>query len=373
MLGHVSGRSVPRAKLFGSVFRFIYMEVLRERNLGLVEEEVVKTQPNMSGLEKASVLLITLGAEISSAVLQQLTPDEIERLAAEILRLKKIDPKTRRRVLDDCRKTILESPEFGGMEYAQTVLSQVFGETKAREVLGKLAAGGGVGTLRWIRSISPRQLVHAIRNERPQVVALVIGHLPPEQAAEVLSALPEDIQGQVVLRLTTMQPTDPEVIRYLNQTLHLRLASSDNAAMTEVGGNDAVVQILNAIDRSSEKKILDYLTGVDEDVANSIKEQMFVFEDLLNLDDRAIQAVLREVPQEDLRLALKGASPEDRDVFFRNMSQRAAETLKEDLEATGPVRLRDVEAAQGRIVIVARQLDEAGEISLRESNEEVVV
>jgi len=339
----------------------------------LAEEEVIRPQSTMSGLEKASVLLITLGAEVSSAILQQLTPDEIERLAAEILRLKKIDPKTRRRVLDDCRKTIIESPEFGGIEYAQTVLSQVFGEVKAREVLGKLAAGGGVGTLRWIRSVSPRQLVQAIRNERPQVVALVIGHLPSDQAAVVLAALPEDVQGQVVLRLTTMQPTDPEVIRYLNQTLHLRLASSDSAAMTEVGGNDAVVQILSNIDRSSEKKILDYLSGVDEAVANSIKEQMFVFEDLLKLDNRAIQAILRDVPQEDLRLALKSGSEEDREVFFRNMSQRAAETLKEDLESTGPVRLRDVEAAQGRIVTVARQLDEAGEISLRETNEELVV
>ena len=170
-----------------------------------------------------------------------------------------------------------------------------------------------------------------------------------------------------------MQPTDSEIVKNIAEVLVQRLSSSENSAFTEVGGNDSVVRILNSAGRSTEKTILDYLAKVDENVANAIKERMFVFEDILSLDDRAIQIILRDVPQDDLRLALKGAQDNVKDIFFRNMSQRAADTLKEDLEASGPVKVRDVEAAQSRIVTVARQLDEAGEISIRNTGDDMVV
>ena len=170
-----------------------------------------------------------------------------------------------------------------------------------------------------------------------------------------------------------MQPTDPEVVNNIAEVLLQQLSSTESAAFMDVGGNDSVVQILNNVGRTTEKKILEYLTQVDENIANQIKEKMFVFEDILPLDDRSIQIILRDVPQDDLRLALKGLADNVKDVFFRNMSQRAAETLKEDLEASGPVKLRDVEAAQSRIVNIARQLDEAGEISIRSSGEDVIV
>jgi len=252
------------------------------------------------------------------------------------------------------------------------ILEQVVGGVKAKELLTRLTTGGGAGAFRWLRAVRPSQLAQCIRGERPQVVALVVGHLPPEQAAQVLATLPEQLQGEVALRLTTMQPTDPEVVKRVDDILLQRLASTDSAALTEVGGNDIVVQILNNIDRTTEKKILEYLTETDPSIANAIKEKMFVFEDILSLDDRSIQIILREVPQEDLRLALKGSSENVKDLFFRNMSQRASETLREDLESSGPVRLRDVEAAQGRIANIARRLEEAGEISLRDSGEDLV-
>lgn len=336
------------------------------------ELDLQETLGGLSGVAKASVLLISLGAEASSDVLQHLTPDEVERLTAEIVRRKKVPPETRQKVIEECRKALADGSIAGGEEYARRILGQVFGESKAKELLNRLLSGG-MSAARALRTVPPRHLAQALKSERPQIVALVLAHLPPEQGAHVLSALPEHLQGEVALRLTTMLPTDPEIVQSVEEVLLQQLSSSDNAAFTEVGGNESIIEILNNVGRTTEKKILDYLAQVDEQVANQIKEKMFTFDDILSLDDRSIQIILRDVPQDDLRLALKGVPENVKEVFFRNMSQRAAETLKEDLEATGPVRLRDVEAAQGRIVSIARQLDEAGEISLRSSGDDMIV
>ncbi|MFQ3548565.1 MAG: flagellar motor switch protein FliG, partial [Armatimonadota bacterium] len=280
--------------------------------------------------------------------------------------------KTREKVLEECRRELREQVNLGGLDYARSILENVLGPAKTQELLGKLTSSGA-GNFRWLRSVNPNQLATVLRGEKPQVVALVLGHLPPEIAAMVISSLPEKLAGEVALRLTTMQPTDPEVVKHLDKVLLSQLSLGDNASLTEVGGTKSVVEILNLVDRSTEKKILDHLAEVDEKIANEIKEMMFVFEDILGLDDRSIQTILRDVPQEDLRLALKGVSNEIREVFFRNMSQRAAESLKEDLEVSGPVRLKDVESAQSRISNIARALDEKGEISIRGRSDDVVV
>lgn len=331
----------------------------------------------LSGLAKASILLISLGAGTSSTVLQQLNPDEIERLTAEIVRQKRVRPEMRKRVIDECRQVLTEDAVHGGLDYAKEVLQGIFGETKAVEMLERAAMGGGGGSGlsagRVFRAIPTRQLAQALKNERAQVVALVLGHLPPDNAAQVLSALPEQLQGDAALRLVNMQPTDPEVVRHVADQLLQQLSGSDSAALSEVGGNESVVRILNSVGRSTEKRVMEYLSSVDEDAATAIKDRMFTFDDVISLDDRSIQTILRDVPQDDLRLALKGAPGNVKETLYRNMSQRAAETLKEDLEASGPVKLKDVEAAQSRIVAIARSLDEAGEISLRGSGEELVV
>jgi flagellar motor switch protein FliG len=336
------------------------------------ELDLQEALSGLSGVAKASVLLISLGEEASSDVLQHLTPDEVERLTAEIVRRKKVPPEIRQKVIEECRKALADGSIIGGEEYARRILGHVFGENKAKELLNRLL-NGGMDAARALRTVPPRHLAQALKFERPQIVALVLAHLPPDQAAHVLSVLPEHLQGEVALRLTTMLPTDPEIVQSVEEVLLQQLSSSENAAFTEVGGNESIIEILNNVGRTTEKKILDYLAQVDEQVANQIKEKMFTFDDILSLDDRSIQIILRDVPQEDLRLALKGVPENVKEVFFRNMSQRAAETLKEDLEATGPVRLRDVEAAQSRIVSIARQLDEAGEISLRSSGEDMIV
>jgi flagellar motor switch protein FliG len=339
----------------------------------LAENETKQPAINLTGTEKASVLLVSLGPEKSSSVLQQLTSDEIERLTAEIVLMKRIDSSLRTQVLDECKKSLADGAILGGTDYARVILEQVVGDAKAKELLSRLTSGSGVGSFRWLRAVSPQQLAQCIRSERPQVMALVLGHLHPEQAAHVLSALPEQAQGEVALRLTMMQPTDPEIVRSIDEILTQRLSTSDNAAFAEVGGSDAVVSILNNVDRGTEKKIMEYLSETASETADEIKEMMFVFEDILNLDDRSIQIILRDVPQDDLRLALKGSSENVKDVFFRNMSQRAVETLKEDMDSSGPVRLRDVEAAQGRISNIARSLDEAGEINIRDTGDDVVM
>lgn len=337
------------------------------------EQESARQNWTLSGPEKASALVIALGAELSSSIMQHLTPDEIERLTAEVMQLKRLDPAMRAQVLDECRRKLEESSPMGGADFARKVLEQVVGEGKAKELVNRLGSGNSAGAFRWLRSVPTRQIAQVIAEEKPQVVALVLGHLPPELAAQVIAALPEQVQGEVALRLTTMQPTDPSVVKSVADILLQRLSMTENATFTEVGGNKIVVQILNNVDRSTEKKILEYLTEADENIANQIKESMFVFEDILNLDDRWIQVILRDVPQDDLRLALKGIPEQMREVFFRNMSQRATETLKEDLESSSPVRLRDAEAAQTRIANIARQLDEAGEITIRDSGDEVMV
>ena len=318
------------------------------------------------------MLLIALGSELSANVMQQLTPDEIERLASGIVVTRRVDSEQRQKVLDECIRSLSEDDAGGGADYAAKLLEQAVGGIKAKEVLGRLTPRGGLDALNWLKDVSALQLASCVGNERPQLVALVVAYLPPEQAAQLLSALPETLRGEVALRLTTMQPTDPEVVKHLSQVLRQRLSTFDSATLTEVGGSESIARILSNVDRTTEKTIMEYLTENDKDVAEKIKENMFVFEDILSLDDRAVQTIVRDTPQEDLRLALKGSPPEARDVFYRNMSQRAADTLKEDLETGGPVKKRDVEGAQGRIAGIARQLDEAGEISIRGTDEEMV-
>jgi len=285
------------------------------------------------------VLLIALGPEAAANVMQQLTPDEIERLTSQIVNLNRVGPQVRENVLSESTKSLAERAMAGGEDFARTLLEQA---------------------------------ALCIKDERPQVVALVIAYLQPDHAAQVLSALPEQLQGEVALRLTKMQPTDSEFIRHIDTILRERVYGEGGEASVQLGGSESAAKILSNTDRTTEKKIMEYLAQTDETIANRIKENMFVFEDILELDDRAVQTILRDVPQEDLRLALKGLEQDQREVFYRNMSQRAADTLKEDLEASGPVKRRDVEAAQTRIANIARQLDEAGEISLRETEEDMV-
>lgn len=324
----------------------------------------------LTGVEKASLLLIALGSDTASRVLQHLAPDEVQRLCAQIAKQEKVDQGLQEQVLVEFARGQDVASIMGGMGYAQELLEQSVGPIKAKELLEEIAVGSGGRPFDWLVGSKTPRLANCLQNERPQVIALVLAHLPADQAADVMSQLPEDVQGRVAYRLTAMQPVPREIVRAVEEAVRVKLAKEGTGDLREVGGLQALVTILNNADRPTESKILEYLEQTEASIAESVREMLFVFEDIVNLDDRALQVVIREVEQEDMRLSLKGASDEMKEVFFKNMSERAAEAMKEDLEMMGPVKVRDVEAARRRMLAVIRRLEEAGEITLRQDEEE---
>ena len=325
----------------------------------------------LTGVERASLLLITLGSKTASNVMQHLTPEEATKLASQIAKQKKVDPVLQEQVVQEYIQS-RDADGVGGLGYAQELLEQALGPAKAKEVMSDITAGSGGRPFDWLKGMSASRVATSLLNERPQVISLVLAHLPGDRAAEVISQLPDSVQGKVAYRLTSMQPVAPEMVKAVEEVLRAKISKDATGDLKNVGGLQSLVAILNNADRTTEGKIMKYLEGTESAIAESVKSMMFVFEDTIKLDDRAIQIIIRELEQEDLRLSLKGAMQEIKDLFFRNMSERAAETLREDLEMMGPVRRKDVEAAQRRVVAVIRRLDEAGEISLREEDEEVV-
>jgi flagellar motor switch protein FliG len=333
-------------------------------------QEASATQ--ISGIEKASLLLISLGSKAAGSVLQHLSSDEVQTLCAQIARQQKVDPLLQTQVLQDFTRS-RDVSCVGGLDYAQELLEQALGPAKAKSLMDQIAIGSGGRPFDWLKGSSTSRLASCLQHERPQVIALVLAHLTAAQAAEALALLPEEIQGAVAHRLTAMQPVAPDVVTYIEDILKSKLVRDGATGdLKSVGGLQSLVMILNNADRPTEGKIMQYLEQAESDIAESVKQMMFVFEDILTLDDRAVQAIICDLEQDDLRLSMKGASDEIKEMFFRNMSERAAEALKEDLEMLGPVKRRDVEAAQRRVVAVVRKLDETGEISLRPDSEEVI-
>lgn len=330
----------------------------------------------LSGLQKAAILLISLGSEVSARVFQHLTEEEIEQLTLEIASMRKVDPELKEAVLAEFQEMARAQAyiEQGGILYAKQVLEQALGEEKALRILNRLTANLQVRPFDTIRKADPGQVFNFIQNEHPQTIALVLSYLQPEQAAVILSALPPTLQADIARRIALMDRASPEVISQVEHILEQKLAANVSQDYLSAGGIEAIVAILNRVDRTTERTILDTLEVEDPDLAEEIRKRMFVFEDIVTLDDRSIQRVIREVDQRDLQLALKVASEEVREAIFRNMSKRMAETFREELEYMGPVRLRDVEEAQSRIVAVIRRLEEAGEVIIsRGGGDEIIV
>lgn len=327
----------------------------------------------LSGIEKASLLLITLGTKTASDVLRHMSPDEVQRLASQIATNKTADPDLQDIVMEEFATFVKSGAGMGGLDYVKELLEQSLGPMKAKEILNDIASGSGGRPFDWIKQSSIPQLTGALRNERPQVIALILAHLPANQAADTMAQLPPEIQGDVAYRLTSMRPVAPENVRAVDDILREKLSKERRGTLRSVGGLQSLVTILNNADRSTEAKILEYLEQTEADIAESVRQLMFVFEDLVKLDDRMMQIIIRDLEQEDLKMSMKGASPEIKETFFRNMSERAVEVLKEDLEMMGPVKMKDVEAARRRVVAVVHRLDEIGEISIRPDEEEVVL
>ncbi|QNO16416.1 flagellar motor switch protein FliG [Alkalicella caledoniensis] len=319
---------------------------------------------SISGKKKAAVLLISLGPEISAEVFKHLSDDEIEQLTLEIANARKISNDEREHILEEFQELCV-AQEFitqGGIDYAKDVLERALGNQKALDIIGRLTASLQVKPFDFVRKADPQQLLNYLANEHPQTIALVLSFLQPEQSGIILSGLAPEIQSEIVKRIAVMDRTSPEIIREVEGVLEQKLSSLSNQDYTSAGGIDVIVDIINRVDRSTEKTIFENLEVDDPELAEDIRRKMFVFEDVISLDDRSIQKVIKEVNNQELSLSLKVASEEVSNKIFKNMSKRQAELIQEEMEFMGPVRLRDIEEAQQKIVNLIRRLEDTGEI-----------
>ncbi len=321
--------------------------------------------------------MVTLGAEASAELMKHLDPELLEELTFEIASLGSVPPELKRQVLEEFYEMAQAKDyiSFGGVDYARETLNKAVGADKAREILTKLENAIKETPFEFVRKADPGQVLSFIQDEHPQTISLVLAHLTPSVAAMVLAALPDELQTDIVYRLSNMEQTAPDIIRDVEMVLERKLASVIRPEMTKVGGVKNVAELLNRVDRTTEKNILSKLAERDPELANEVRSLMFVFDDIVMVTDAGIQRTLKEIENKDLALALKAANEDVKNKVFSNMSNRAAEMIKEDMEYMGPVRLRDVEAAQMRIVEVIRRLEDAGEIVIlgRGDEDEVIV
>ena len=334
------------------------------------------SEDKISGLQKAAILLISLGPEKSAMIFKHLKEDEIEELTLEIANTRSVTPQIKETVINEFYEVCLAQQYIaeGGIGYAKELLEKALGSDKANDVLNKLTASIQVKPFEFVRKTDASQLLSFIQDEHPQTIALILSYLGPNQCAAILSALPPEAQADVAKRIAIMDRTSPDVIHDVEKILESKLANLVNQDYTIIGGVDHVVEILNNVDRGTEKHIMETLEIEDPELADEIRKKMFVFEDILLLDDRAIQRVLRDVDNNDLSVALKGSNEEVQNAIFNNMSKRLAVMIKEDMDFMGPVRMKDVEEAQQKIVNTIRKLEDSGEIVIsRGGGDDIVV
>jgi len=322
------------------------------------------TALKLTGLQKAAILLISMGREASSKVFNHLSEEEIEQLTLAIANIQKVDAKEKQEVLHEFHDMCIAQDYLavGGIGYAQDVLESAVGKERAKQIILRLTSQLQIKPFDFARRVDPVQIYHFLQNEHPQTIALVLAHLEPQQASTILSSLPEQLQSDVARRIALLEQASPEVIKEVETILEEKLASTIQQDYSVVGGIESIVSILNGVDRGTEKGILAQLEGDHKDLVEEIKKRMFVFEDIIGLDPRAIQRVIQEVENQDLLLSLKAASAEVKKVIYDNMSRRMVETFEEEMRYLGPVRVKDVEEAQGRIVSVIRRLEDSGEL-----------
>ena len=329
-----------------------------------------------TGVQKAAILLIALGPEKSASIFKHLKEEEIEELTLEIANTRSISPQTKEDVLNEFYQVCLAQQYIaeGGIGYAKELLEKALGEEKAQGVISKLTASLQVRPFEFVRKTDPSQLLNFIQDEHPQTIAMILSYLSAGQAAVIIGSLVPEKQADVAKRIAMMDRTSPDVIKEVERVLERKLSALVNQDYTIVGGVDAIVNILNTVDRGTEKHIMETLEIEEPELADEIRKKMFVFEDILLLDDRAIQRVLRDVDNNELGVALKAANEDVQNVIFKNMSKRLATMIKEDMEFMGPVRMKDVEEAQQKIVGIIRKLEDSAEIVIsRGGGDEIVV
>ncbi|MCQ6265792.1 flagellar motor switch protein FliG [Fictibacillus sp. WQ 8-8] len=337
---------------------------------------MAKAAKELNGKEKAAMLMISMGPDVAAQVYKHLNEDEIERLTLHISQIRKVDSEVKENIIEQFHQIALAQDYIsqGGIGYAKTVLEKAVGRSEAMDIINRLTSTLQVRPFDFARKADPGQILNFIQNEHPQTIALILSYLDSSQAGQILSELPQELQGDIARRIAIMDRTSPEIINEVEQILERKLSATVSQDFTQAGGVESVVDVLNGVDRATEKTILDALEIQDPELAEEIKKRMFVFEDIVILDNRAIQRVIREVQNEDMLLALKAASEEVKEILFQNMSQRMAENFKEEAEFMGPVRLRDVEEAQSRIVGIIRKLEDAGEVVIaRGGGDDIIV
>lgn len=330
---------------------------------------------SVAGRQKAAILLVSLGAEASAAIFKHLRQEEIDELTLEIAGIGHVAPERKQEVVEEFYEIALaqEYISEGGLDYACAILEKALGKDHAQDVMARLSGAIQVSPFEFLRQTDATQIINVIANEHPQTVALILAYLPPDTAAQVLSSLPEAVQTDVATRIALMDRTAPEVIREIERVLERKLSSVINQDLTSAGGLRSLVDLLNQVDRTTERAIFDSLEEEHPDLAEEVRRMMFLFEDIVTLDDRSIQQVLREVDTKELAIALKGTRDEVKDTIFRNMSERAATNIREDLEFMGPVRVKQVEEAQQKVVEIIRRLEESGQIVIVRGAEEQLV
>lgn len=328
-----------------------------------------------SGKQKAAIFLLAIGSEVAADVMKRLNEGEVDTLTYEIARLEKVTPEDKEKVLQEFQELMM-AQEFitrGGIDQARSILERALGTQKAIDIVNRLTSSLQVRPFDFVRRQDPSQLMNFIQNEHPQTIALILSYLDPNKAAQILSSLNHQIQADVARRIAKMDRTSPEVLREVERVLERKLSTLSNEDFTMAGGIEAVVEVLNQVDRGTEKSIIEALEEDDPELAEEIKKKMFVFEDIVLLDDKSIQRVMREIDMQELAKALKAVDTDVQEKIFRNMSKRAAALLREDMEFMGPIRIKDVEEAQQKIVNTIRKLEEDGEIIVARAGEDELV
>ncbi|MEK8090563.1 flagellar motor switch protein FliG [Thermithiobacillus plumbiphilus] len=329
----------------------------------------------LSGVERSAILLLSLGEDDAAEVMRYLSPKEVQKLGITMAALQRVSREEAELVLRDFRERLerMTALGVGTDQYIRNMLTKALGQDKANNLIERILHGGEASGLENLKWMDARAVAELIRLEHPQVVAMVLAYMEPDQAAEVVQFLPERLRKEALLRVATLESVQPGALRELNEIFEQQLSGSgDRVHVSSLGGIKAAADIINKLEGATSTRIMDGIKDQDGDLAQKIQDQMFVFDDLIGVDDRGIQALLRDIPSETLIFALKGANGDLRDKFFKNMSKRAAEMLRDDLEAKGPVRVSEVEGAQKEILAIAMRLEAAGQIALGGSGEAMI-
>jgi flagellar motor switch protein FliG len=329
----------------------------------------------LSGVDKAAIFLMTLGESTAAQIIKHLGPREVQKIGTAMAALQNVSREMVKVSVDEFVVDMQKQTPLGigNDDYIRKVLTDALGEEKAKSMIDRILIGGSTKGLESLKWMDPRSVAELIRFEHPQIIAIVLSYLDPDQSAQVLSMLPENMRGDLMMRVATMDGVQPAAMKELNDMLEIQLRGGAQGQNSGMGGLKCAANILNFVDRSAEAKISEVISEHDPELAGRIQDLMFTFDNLSEVDDRGIQTLLREVSSDNLVLALKGADENIRTKIFKNMSQRAGDMLKEDLETRGPVKLSDVEAAQKEIITIARRLAEEGQINMGGAGGEAMV